>query len=147
MTLWKRAFIGLGLAITGKHATATVIAVGGAAAGAVAIGQNPILWGLGAFGGAVVYAYKKAAGEENKALALANFGISTLLGGVGSPALASQVAAYAAASKEVSGVFPFLLSLASSEYLLALSLPIIWPVAFPFMWAQLQRVVGGAKNA
>ena len=146
MTWKKRATFGAVLAVSGKNATAAA-AVGGVAAGAMVIGQDPILWGLGAFGGAVVYAYKRPAGTEKKAVALANFSISTLLGGLGSPALASQIGTYISASGEKSGVFHFLLTLASSEYLLALSLPIVWPVVFPFAWAQVQRLTGGQKNA
>jgi hypothetical protein len=144
---WKKLSIGAAMAFTGKNAAATAVAVGGAAIGAAAIGQNPILWGLGAFGGAVVYAYKSASGGEKKPVALANFCISVLIGGFAAPSLAQQISTYAEASGEKAGFFPFMLSLGSSEYLLALSLPIIWPVAVPFLWSQVQRLVGGAKSA
>lgn len=144
---WKRkAAVGAIMGLTGKQAIAAAVTVGATAIGAAAVGQDPILWGLGAFGGAVAYAHKRTA---PKMVSLSNFGVSLLLGGMGSTAIANQIAVYAEASGEKTGLVPFLLSMGSSPYLLALVLPSAWPIVVPFAWEQLKGLAAkfiGAKK-
>lgn len=138
MTWKKKAASAAVLSLTGKQATAAAATAGATAAGAAAIGLDPVLWGIGAFGGAVAYLYRQA---DTRPVALANFCVSLMLGGMAAPAASQRIEAFAQEQK-TEGLMGLLLSLGASAHLLAVVLALAWPVVVPFAWEHLKKMVG-----
>ncbi len=109
MTLWRKIVFAVGLAFTGKNAAASIATVGAAGVTALQLGSDPVPWLLGAFGATVVYAYRK---PSTRAKALANGGISVVLGGIGAPWAASLFGHYLGAVWANDYVMAFLMSAA-----------------------------------
>lgn len=126
MTLWKKIALVLAVGLTGKNAIAAVTT--GAVAGAVALstGADPLPWGLGAFGAAVVYAYRR---PDDRTKALVNFGISVMIGGLGAPWVASVL------RHEFGDVW-------GNDYVLAFVLSAAWPWLVPAAFGLYERVAG-----
>lgn len=126
MRLIKKISVVIAVGLGGKNALAA--ATSGVVAGAVAVstGADPLPWALGAFGAAVVYAYRR---PDDRAKALVNFGISVLIGGLVAPWAA-------AATRDNFG------HVWGNDYVMAFVMSAAWPWLIPAAFSLYERVAG-----
>lgn len=111
-----------------KHTAAAVVTAALAGASAGSSGGDPIPWAIGAFGAVVVYAHQP---PSSRLSALANTGISILIGGLIAPVAALAVAEYISVKL-------------ASEYALAFVLSAAWPWALPVLIRKIERKIDAA---
>lgn len=124
--------LALGLATFGGwmaiHKPATAAITGSvAAATAVSAGLDPWPWAIGAFGAAVVFVKTPPTTRMD---AVANAGISVMMGGLVAPVAAIAVGEY---------INPKL----GSDYVMALLLSCLWPWLIPLAMKKLKEKTGG----
>ena len=126
MTLWQKIALVFAVGLTGKNAIAA--ATTGAVAGVVAVstGADPLPWAIGAFGAAVVYAYRR---PTDRAKAPVNFGLSVPIGGMVAPWAA------AATRHQFGEVW-------GNDYVMALVMSAAWPWLIPAAFSMYERVAG-----
>jgi hypothetical protein len=130
MTLIQKILVAIGLALTGKNALATAATVGAAGITAMQLGADPLPWVIGAFGGTVVFAYRR---PSTRAVALVNGGISILLGGIAAPWAASIAGHYLGA-------------VWANDYVMAFGLSAAWPWLVPVVMNIVTQRGQGVAN-
>jgi hypothetical protein len=126
VTLWQKIALVCAVGLTGKNAVAAATTGAVAATVAVSTGADPLPWALGAFGAAVVYAYRR---PDDRAKALVNFGISVLIGGLVAPWAAATI------RHQFGTVW-------GNDYVMALVMSAAWPWLIPAAFSLYERVAG-----
>lgn len=102
---------------------AGVCAAATAAACASSIGSDPVPWALAAFGAAIAYVKNPPTSRLD---AIANAGISVILGGIGAPVAAALAGKYVAPELQ-------------NSWLMAFAIAVAWPRAVALGWTFLSK--------